>query len=277
MKKTDLYNDIPKQIIDKTKIKPGQTVSYRLVGLPQNPMDPSRIAYPALRSIPSTDQIWEPESETYIDIAAVKNVEPDGTHNFHRINFYGAAGGVVTLHGGRALDQELHTYMSLCNYNASNPNRDDSKPAIFEMIDETKRSEVERLSRNTKREALNIAADLSAEEVRDYIAAMGLDDSGKLEVLRNTLEELADKAPKQFMELIGNKQAVMKAAINRALKKGVIVFNAEQSRFAWPNGEVILTVSRTTGGDHIEELIGYCVSNAKGEKVYTTISTKAKK
>jgi hypothetical protein len=277
MKKTDLYNDIPKEILDKTKIKPGQTVSYRLTGLQPNPMDPSRIAYPALRSVPSTDQIWEPETESYIDIAAVKSVAPDGTHDFHKIYFYGAAGGVVTLHGGRAIDQELHSYLSLCNYNASNPNRDTSKPAIFEVIDEAKRSEVERLSRNTKREALNIAADLSADEVRDYVAALGLDDTGKLEVLRNTLEELADKAPKQFMELIGNKQAVMKAAINRALKKGVIVFNPEQSRFIWPNGEVVLTVSRTTGGDHIEELIGYCVSNAKGEKVYATISSKAKK
>jgi hypothetical protein len=277
MKKTDLYNDIPKEIIDKTKIRPGQVVSYRLVGLQPNPMDPSRIAYPSVRSVPSTDQIYEPDSDSYIDIAAVKSVDPDGTHNFHRIYFYGNAGGVVTLYGGRALDQELHSYMSLCNYNASNPNRDQSKPAIFEMIDESKRSESERLSRNVKREALNIAADLSAEEVRDYVAAMGLDDTGKLEVLRNKLEELADKAPKQFMELIGNKQAVMKATINRAIAKGVIVFNAEQSRFAWPNGEVILTVSRTTGGDHIEELIGYCVSNAKGEKVFSTISSKAKK
>jgi c-di-AMP phosphodiesterase-like protein len=106
---------------------------------------------------------------------------------------------------------------------------------------------------------------------------MGLDDTGKIDVLRNKLEEMADKTPQQFMELINNKQAIMKASVNRAISKGVILFNAEQSRFMWPNGEVILTVSRTTGGNNVDELVSYCVSNAKGEKVYNTINAKGKK
>jgi hypothetical protein len=36
-------------------------------------------------------------------------------------------------------------------------------------------------------------------------------------------------------------------------------------------------VARTTGGDNVEELLGYCVSNAKGEKVFQTIQQKSKK
>lgn len=277
MKKTALYNNLPDEVIAKTKLRPGETVSYRLVGLSVNPMDPSRLAIPSLKSVPSIDQIWDAVTESYIDIAAVKSVDPDGTHNMHKIYFYGNSGGTITLYGGRAVDQEIHSYLSLCNYNKSKEGRDETKEPIFELIDEGKRSEVERKSRNIKREALNAAADLSADEVRDYIAALGMDDSGKIEVLRNHLEEMADKAPTQFMELISNKQAVMKATINRALAKNAIVFNPEQSRFVWPNGEVILTVSRTTGGNHIEELVSFCVSSAKGEKVYSTISTKAKK
>jgi len=88
---------------------------------------------------------------------------------------------------------------------------------------------------------------------------------------------MADNNPKGFLDLIGNKQAAIKATLNRALTKGVILFDSEQSRFTWPNGEVILTVSRTTAGDNIEELLGYCTSNAKGEKVYQTIQSKSKK
>lgn len=277
MKKTALYNNLPDEVIAKTKLRPGETVSYRLVGLSVNPMDPSRLAIPSLKSVPSIDQIWDPVTESYIDIAAVKSVDPDGTHNMHKIYFYGNSGGTITLYGGRAIDQEIHSYLSICNYNKSKEGRDETKEPIFELIDEGRRSETERKSRNIKREALNAAADLSADEVRDYIAALGMDDSGKIEVLRNHLEEMADKVPTQFMELISNKQAVMKATINRALAKNAIVFNPEQSRFVWPNGEVILTVSRTTGGNHIEELVSFCVSSAKGEKVYSTISTKAKK
>lgn len=277
MKKTSIYNNLPDEVIAKTKLRPGEVVSYRLVGLSANPMDPSRLAIPSLKSVPSIDQVWDPVSESYVDIAAVRSVDPDGTHNMHKIYFYGNAGGILTLYGGRAVDQEIHSYLSLCNYNKSKEGRDDTKEPIFELVDENKRSEVERKSRNIKREALNAAADLSADEVRDYIAALGMDDSGKIEILRNQLEEMADKTPAQFMELISNKQAVMKATINRAIAKNVIIFNPEQSRFVWPNGEVILTVSRTTGGNHIEELVSFCVSSAKGEKVYSTISTKAKK
>lgn len=277
MKKTSIYNNLPDEVIAKTKLRPGEVVSYRLVGLSANPMDPSRLAIPSLKSVPSIDQVWDPVSESYVDIAAVRSVDPDGTHNMHKIYFYGNAGGILTLYGGRAVDQEIHSYLSLCNYNKSKEGRDDTKEPIFELVDENKRSEVERKSRNIKREALNAAADLSADEVRDYIAALGMDDSGKIEILRNQLEEMADKTPAQFMELISNKQAVMKATINRALAKNAIIFNPEQSRFVWPNGEVILTVSRTTGGNHIEELVSFCVSSAKGEKVYSTISTKAKK
>jgi hypothetical protein len=277
MKKTDLYNNLPKELIDKTKLRPGEIVSYKLVGIGANPMDPSRMAIPSLRNVPSIDQIWEPSTETYVDIAPVKSVDPSGKHIFHKIYFYGVSGGILVLHGGRAVDQEIHSYLSLCNYNKSNQGRDTSKEAIFELVDEAVKSETERRSRNIKREALNAAADLNPEDVRDYIASMGLDDTGKIDVLRNKLEEMADKTPQQFMELINNKQAIMKASVNRAISKGVILFNAEQSRFMWPNGEVILTVSRTTGGNNVDELVSYCVSNAKGEKVYNTINAKGKK
>lgn len=277
MKKTELYNNLPKELIDKTKLRPGETVSYKLVGIGANPMDPSRMAIPSLKNVPSVDQIWDSATETYVDIAPVRSVDPDGKHNFHSIYFYGSSGGIMVLHGGRAVDQEIHSYLSLCNYNKSNQGRDTSKEAIFELVDETVKSETERRSRNIKREALNAAADLNPEDVRDYIASMGLDDTGKIDVLRNKLEEMADKTPQQFMELINNKQAIMKASVNRAISKGVILFNAEQSRFMWPNGEVILTVSRTTGGNNVDELVSYCVSNAKGEKVYNTINAKGKK
>lgn len=276
MRKTELYNNLPKELLESTKLKPGETVVYRLHDLPEHPFIPGKKAIPAIRQVPVTDQIYDPKSETYIDIAAVRSVDSKGDHTFHDLSFTISSAGELRLVGGRGSDQEIHSYLSLCNYNISNPNRDNTKDAIFEFVDEGAKSDVERKQRNIKREALNAAADLTAEDVRNYTAALGRDDSGKLEVLRNHLEDMADKNPSDFLDLIGNKQALMKATINRALNKGVIVFNEEQSRFSWPNGEAILTVARTTAGDNVEELISFCVSSAKGEKVYQTIQSKAK-
>lgn len=277
MKKTNLFNNVSPELIAKTKLKPGEQAVYRVSGITRNPMDESKWAIPAAKNVPITDQIYDPIKEDYVDIAAVRSVAPDGTHTFHEIYFFANQGGYLILLGGRAADQEIHTYLQLCNYNGSNPTRDTSKEIIFEMVDEEAKSDKERRQRNLKREALNAAADLSPEEVRNYIAALGQGDTRKVEVLRNDLETMADNDPKAFLDLINNKQAVMKATLNRALNKGVIKFDSEQSRFTWPNGEIILTVSRTTGGDNVEELVGYCESNPKGEKVYQTIQSKSKK
>lgn len=277
MKKTKLFNNVSPELLAKTKLRPGEQVVYRVIGIQPHPMDPKRWAIPTAKNVPVTDQIWDSKKEEYVDIAAVRAVDPEGNHSFHDLYFYGSQGGHMVLYGGRATDQEIHSYLSLCNYNGSNPDRDQSKEIVFELVDEAAKSERESKKRNLKREALNAAADLNADDVRIYIAALGQDDTRKIEILRNYLEELADNDPASFLELINNKQATMKATLNRALAKGVISFDSEQSKFSWPNGEAILTTARTTGGDAVEELLSYCVSSAKGEKVFQTIQSKSKK
>lgn len=277
MKKTELYNNVSPELLNQFKLKPGEQVVYRVAGIQPNPMDPTKWAIPAVRNVPVTDEIYDPIADKYVSISAIKSINADGTNNYYQLYFFGSHGGHLILLGGRAADQEIHSYLSLCNYNGSNPSRDESKEVIFELVDEVAKSQKETKQRNLKREALNSAADLSADDVRNYIAALGQDDTQKIEVLRNKLEEMADNDPEGFVALISNKQATMKATINRAITKGAIVFDAEQSRFTWPNGEAILTVSRTTGGDNVDELISYCVSGAKGEKVYQTLQSKAKK
>ena len=277
MRKTNLYNGVSESLVKKTMLKPGEQVVYRLYNMQKNPMNPEKIAIPSAKNVPPVDTIWDEEKGEYVDIACIKSVDAQGNHNFQEIFFYGNMAGHLILQGGRAFDQEIHTYLTLCDYNASKPNRDTTKEIIFERVDEEVKAEKESRTRNIRREALNAAADLTPEEVKDYAAALGKDDSKPVKVLRNELEEMADSQPEDFMSLINNKQAVMKATINRALKKNALVFNEEQSRFEWPNKEAILTVARTTGSDAIEELISFCISSAKGEKVFQTIQGKAKK
>lgn len=277
MKKTKLYNDLSPELVKSTMLKSGQTVIWRITKIKNDPHNEGRVIIPAGRNVPPIDEIWDEAKQEYVPIAAVRSVDASGNHLYHNIIFTKEGGGMILLTGGRAVDQEVHSYLTLCNYNASNANRDTTKEAIFYMVDEAKRSEEESKVRNKKREALNIAADLSVDEVRTYCAALGNDDSLPVAVLRNQLETMADKTPEDFLALVENKQAVMKATINRGLSKGVLKFDEEQSRFSWPNGEAVLTVARSTGSDAVDELIAFCVSSAKGEKVYQTIQSKSKK
>jgi hypothetical protein len=275
MKKTKLYNNLPDKLLKKMLLKPGEKVVYKLYNITSAPMDPTRLAIPAYRNVPPIDQIYDKESESYIDIAAVKSVDAEGNHTFHDIYFTSQQAGHMILFGGRAVDQEIHSYLSLCNHNASNKDRDTTKEVIFELVDEEAKAEKESTTRNKKRDALNIAADLTPEDVKDYTAALGKSEDRPIKVLRNELEALADRDPEEFLSLINNKQAVMKATINRALAKGAILFSEEQSMYKWANGEAILTVAR--GTEAIDEFVSFCVSSAKGEKVYQNLQSKSKK
>lgn len=277
MKKTKIYNNISPELLKSTMLKPGEKVIYRVEGIQENPMEPGKVAIPAAKNVPPIDIIWDPKKEEYVDIAAVKSFDAEGNHTFHEIYFYGQQGGHMILTGGRAIEQEIHSYLILCDFNGSKENRDTSKPIYFTLVDENAKSERERKVRNLKREALNASADLNEQEVRNYIAALGQDDTRLIEVLRNELESMADNDPASFLELLDNKQAVMKATLNRAIKKGAIVFNEEQSKFSWPNGEVITVVARTSGSEAVDDLLAFCVGSPKGEKVFQTIQSKSKK
>jgi hypothetical protein len=275
MKRTKVYNNLSDELVKSTLLKPGEQVVWKLHNLPPNPIDKNKQIFPASYNIKPTDTIWDEKKQEFVEIAAIRSVGSNGEPVFHDLTFYGQSASTVILIGGRANDQEIHTYFTLCDYNAHKEGRDTNKPAEIERINEEAKAEALSKSRNLKREALNAAADLSEEDLRNYTAARGQDDTRKVAVLRNELEELADKDPKGFMELIGNSQVTIKATLQRALKKGVILFNEEQSMFTWPNKEPILTTAR--GSEAVDELVSFCISSAKGEKVLQTIQSKTKK
>jgi len=200
MKKTDIYNNVSESLLKETKLKPGQQVVYRVSSITRNPVDPSEILIPAGVNVPVFEQIWDEEKQEYVDIAAISRINPDGNHMFYELWFLQTQGGHIILTGGRAADQEVHSYLSLCNYNGSNPRRDTSKPIIFELVDEAKKSEAERKNMNLKREALYAAADRKLEDVKIYIAALRKKNKRPAEPLRHEHEHMAERRIKDFVD-----------------------------------------------------------------------------
>lgn len=272
MKKAPNFNQLPEEVVKKTFLKPGEKVLWRTTKGGPNPLNPQEWLIPAAVQVPPIDNIYLPETGEYIQIAAIERVDPTGNHKFYDLWFEKAQAGQIYITGGRAIDQEIHTYLSLCNYNGSNPNRDTSKDIIFEIVDEERAAKEGSKKRNLKRDALNIAADLQASELKDYAAALGRDDTRPTAVLRAEMEELADMNAQAFMDLVNNKSVVVKATLNRAISQGRIIFDPVQSRYAWDNGEPIVTVAKTSVA--IDELVAHCVSSAKGEKILELLKSK---
>lgn len=274
MKQFEKVNALSEGLINDTKLKRGETKQFVVAGITPHPWT-NELIVPSVVTVPPVDQIQDPNSGEWVDIAAISRIEKDGKHGYHELTFYGHNAGRIILSGGRGADQEVYAYLKLSNFNGSNPNRDESKPIYYYEVDEAKKAEQDEKIRDIKREALNSLADLSAADVRDYAASLGLDDKLDLKILRNKLGDLADKDPKAFNDLLSDKTAVIKATINRSIRDGKILFDAVASKYTWPHGEEILRVPRAE--DAVDELAGYLATNPKGEKVLTTLMSKGKK
>lgn len=271
MKVTKLYNKLPESLLEKTKLKRGERVLYKLTNLQKDPMNPERWAIPTSVRVKPTDEIYDPKTGEYYSIAAVRSVAANDEHTFYDIFFTKASAGHIELEGGRAQDQEIHSFLFLADYRANKEGRDETKEAIYVLVDEKKKAEEDRRVRNLKRDAMNAAAEMKPQEVRDFIAALGRDDRRELTVLRDEAEAFAESDPNQFLTIYNNKQNPMKATLKRALDKGVILFDSEENKFSFPDGEVICVVARSTDNKHIEGLVAHCISGKKGEAVYQRI------
>lgn len=278
MKVLKHFNALSEELLATTKLKKDQIVKYRVhvVGVGKRrttPLMPMVPAIPVSKNVPPSDQIWDDKKGSFVTIGAIRNVKSNGNPAFYDLTFRRATAGIITLRGGRAADQEIHSYLMLCDFNGSKVDRDPSKPILFHLIDESKIAEVKSEGRKSLRVALNTAADLSEDDVRTYVAARGGDEKRPLKVLRDELEAFAEAQPDKFMEFIANAQTTVSAVVQRALNSGKIKFNGEQSRYEWTNGEPILTVART-GNDAVEEFALWLRSDLKGEKVFQMLNTK---
>ena len=160
----------------------------------------------------------------------------------------------------------------LSNYNASNPNRDTSVVPLFKLVEAKKEAAESRKQRNLRRDAMNVAAELSAAEVREFIASLNKDQNRDISILRDELEVLAEKDPQQFISLSKDKNKSIQANCKKAIDQKVIKFDKATSSFIWVStGETIVQVPRSSKSSYLQGFTNFVLSNKNGELVYEEI------
>lgn len=274
MKKTENWNNISKELIPPV-LKTGEVVIFKLLGIKGKPEDPDNYRCPSYKDVPSTDRIYDPHAQEYVDIANIESVGVGGQINLRTSYFESRSGGMITLVGGRRKDVELYEYLTLCNFNASNPNRSSDSEAIFERLNPYKDSESKRKTRATKRQALNIAADFNAAACREFAAVMGWNENQELARLRDVIEEYAESNPSEFIAKSKNKQNKLKALIARSEKSGQITFDTKTNSWKWRGSdEVICSVAR--GTEKVNILIEHLTSAPNGPEMIKTLQKATK-
>lgn len=268
MIKTKTFNNISKQPeFKRTDIKVFQWLHRK-----PDKLNPGKIEMPIMAIVPNTDRVYDADKDDYVDIAAIKSTGQGGKEILHTIVFKKENEGRLLLRGNKTGDKEIYQFLMLSNANASNPDRDTEVRPLYELLNPKAKADQTRKQRSVKREAMNVAAELSGAEVREFVASLGKDETRDLSILRDELELLAEKDPNQFIKLSKNKNKTIHANIKRAIDKEILSFDRATNTFSWSStGETIVQVPRSSKMGHLEGFTNFVLSNKNGENIYQEI------
>lgn len=268
MIKTKEYNNVK----NPPQLKRNEVKVFQYLNVKEDKANPGKVVMPSSHMIPTVDRVYDSEVDDYIDIASIKSLGVGGKPIFNTIQFTKQDKGLMALQGSRTGDREIFQYLMLSNYNASNPNRDTTVVPLFKLVEAKKEAAESRKQRNLRRDAMNVAAELSAAEVREFIASLNKDEDRDISILRDELEVLAEKDPKQFISLSKDKNKSIQANCKKAIDQKVIKFDKATSSFTWVStGETIVQVPRSSKSSYLQGFTNFVLSNKNGELVYEEI------
>jgi hypothetical protein len=268
MIKTKEYNNVK----TPPQLKRNEVKVFQYLNVKADKQNPGKVVMPSVHMVPQVDRVYDKELDDYVDIASIASIGVGGKPSFNTIQFTKQEKGLMPLRGNRTGDREIFQYLMLSNYNASNPDRDTSIVPLFKLVEPTKEAADSRKQRTLRRDAMNVAAELSAAEVRVFIAALNKDEKRDISILRDELEIMAEKDPQKFITLSKDKNKSIQATCKSAIDKKLIKFDKGNSTFSWVStGETIVQVPRSSKSSYLQGFTNFVLSNKNGELVYEEI------
>lgn len=179
-----------------------------------------------------------------------ENGEPE---KFRRVRIHQRDEGILKLDMEKHEDREDAFYLELHPKLAGGLFSDKEKRPIVSRIDEQSLATEQRKLRKDKIKASDIAVNMSDKEVVEFADAMSggnnveWDSTQEIIVLRNKIEELAEKEPVYFNELVESKNIEYQAIIKQAMNKSIISFDPADYSFKWTTNSQPIAILQPTG------------------------------
>lgn len=262
MKASD-FNILSEKMI--RKLKPNERATYRVLNVRPDPDNPGRFLMPAALQIPSTDIIYDKGKEDFVPIAAIERTDLDGNPIYINIVFSASNAGYLFLDGTNAVHQKIYQYIEICNYNESNPDRNQDFETFFSRIDAQKEAKTERNIRKLIVKAVNLAVEMDDLKAKEVAMALGI-DGDTIDEIRNALEDYAGDNPEEFLEVAERASLEYESLIKEAIKKGIINNNLNSQTFEWAETKKeILKYKKGPNKNYIKELTDYLQENNPDE------------
>lgn len=267
MRSTKYYNNLDSSVIKKFGLdRLSDTVIIRLLDVRPDPDNPSQPLIPVYKKIPNRDIIMV-EGQSY-DIAAISSVSGDKI-SFYEIGFWKDEGGFKRLNPRSARDRDILEFLLISNYNGSNPFRDPNVTPMFEVFrpEEKARKRVD--ERMQRVQAISIAAAMSEEELREFAASVGWNESEDMYLLKDKALDWCERDPKGFIEAQSSRERYIMASLRRAESRDIIAKNPVENSWVWKaSGQTICSLPRHSEKNMYESFVDWYMSNDNAVKVF---------
>lgn len=213
-------------------------------------------------------------------IALVLDVDDKGVPNkFKKVKVSGSEKGVLTLEvADKPEDMYTAMYLELHPKLKGGEFADKNTFQVISRIDEKAHADTERKERSAKLQALQAAQKMSDSEVVDFADALMWNSTDEVEILRNQIEELAEREPIYFNDIVSSNKIAFQSSIKKAMDRGIISFDPGEYKFFYTgNNQPIAVLSPSGDKSEVEKLAEWFMAGGEApDKAFKKIKSLLK-
>jgi len=259
----------------KESIADNKPILFKLVKRRARPSLQGR-HYPLYAPIPSTDEIYDPESDGMRTIRYATG-EPSifKDEQSEKVKL----GSIVFQNGKIVVDRRnpnLIHFLELSNHNVDNPNRVGERETLFQLVDEGKAAKISVDNILVETQAVNAAISMKWKDLSGYARVLGVDTDRSADEVKHDMIIIAKNNPQRFLDGIDDPRTKRKQTILDAIKYDIIIIKGRA--ISWKigqSGNVIVHVP--VGREPVDYLSEWTLTEKEGDSVYAEIVKKLDK
>ena len=287
------YNDLSPELRSKLEERVrgfGKIVRYKFDISSTNP-DPTRYngdkVWPSVYTLDPTkftitDQHEKRDGKSKTKtIALIDNINDDGkADRFKKIRIAEPEVGIKVLYlEERPEDFDMAMFLEIHPKNSNGMFPDKSKHQVCHRVDEASLATEERKVRSARKMAMDAAEKMTDAEIVEFADAMLWDSTQEVGILRNMAEELAEKEPNFFNDIISDKKTKFLSTIKKCIDNRFIAYDPSDGKLSFAStGQPIVVLGANAGENGWHKYAEwFLTSGDKADNVYKKLQGMLKK
>lgn len=142
---------------------------------------------------------------------------------------------------------------------------------VFDLIDETKEAKRKVSIRSDRRDALIVASNMSAQEVKDFAAARGWDENEEDAILQDRIQEMAENDTENFKNFMNETNISYRAVVTRAENNQIIEWNATEFKYVWASSRELIAAFGRQDKDRLDLMTDWLLTSKHGEEIFNKL------